>query len=43
MDVNKGARLMNYYGELCGSNEKPTLNSMREVEKTSTLYYFMEG
>ncbi|GHV63950.1 helicase [Spirochaetia bacterium] len=37
-----GSRLMNYYGELCSRNEKPTLNSMREVENTSTLYYYTE-
>ena len=40
MDTNKGARLLNYYGEHCSKNEKPTLNSMREVEKASTLYYW---
>lgn len=42
-DTKKGARLMNYYGEHCSRTEKPTLNSMREVEKTSTLYYYTEG
>jgi len=42
-DTTKGARLLNFYGELCKRNEKPTLNSMREVENTSTLYYYREG
>jgi len=41
-NTKKGARLMNYYGELCKRTEKPTLNSMREVENTSTLYYYRE-
>jgi hypothetical protein len=30
-DTKKGARLLNFYGELCSRTEKPTLNSMREV------------
>ena len=42
-NTNKGIRLLNYYGELCSRQEKPTLNSMREVENTSTLYYYREG
>jgi hypothetical protein len=42
-DTNKGARLLNYYGEHCKRTEKPTLNSMREVENTSTLFYYREG
>jgi hypothetical protein len=36
-------RLLNYYNEYCTPKEKPTLNSMREVESTSSLYYFIEG
>ena len=35
-------RLMNYYGERCTESEKPTLNSMREVESASNMYYFWE-
>ncbi len=35
-----GSSLMNYYGEETMNKEKPTLNSMREVEKSSTLYYY---
>jgi len=42
-NTKKGARLMNYYGELCTRMEKPTLISMREVENASTLYYYREG
>jgi len=42
-NTNKGARLLNYYGEHCKRTEKPTLNSMREVENTSTLFYYREG
>ena len=42
-NTKKSARLMNYYGEHCSRTEKPTLNSMREVENTSTLYYYTEG
>ena len=41
-NTKKGARLLNYYGELCSRQEKPTLNSMREVENTSALYYYRE-
>jgi hypothetical protein len=40
VDTRRGARLLNYYGELCRKDEKPTLNSMREVEKSATLYYY---
>lgn len=36
-------RLLNFYNEYCTPKEKPTLNSMREVESTSSLYYFTEG
>lgn len=42
MDTKKYTRLLNYYGENCTPQEKPTLNSMREVEKSSTLYYYRE-
>ena len=42
-NTKNGARLLNYYGDLCSGQEKPTLNSMREVENTSTLYYYREG
>lgn len=33
-------RLMNYYSEQCAINEKGTLNSMREVEASATLFYY---
>jgi len=33
-------RLLNYYHMYCTQKEKPTLNSMREVEQASTIYYF---
>jgi len=33
-------RLLNYYHMQCTRREKPTLNSMREVEQASTIYYF---
>ena len=36
-------RLLNFYNEFCTPKEKPTLNSMREVESTSSLYYYTEG
>lgn len=35
-------RLMNYYHAYCTPKEKPTLNSMREVEQSATIYYFNE-
>jgi len=40
IETTKYNRLMNYYGEICTTNEKPTLNSMREVETASTLVYY---
>lgn len=38
--LDKYNRLLNYYHEYCNPREKPTLNSMREVEKTATIYYY---
>ncbi len=35
-------RLLNYYDKFCTPKEKPTLNSMREVERAATIYYFNE-
>ena len=35
-------RLMNYYSEDCSITEKGTLNSMREVEASATLFYWTE-
>lgn len=35
-------RLMNYYSEECLPTEKGTLNSMREVEASATLFYYTE-
>ncbi|AGK97123.1 DISARM system helicase DrmA [Clostridium pasteurianum] len=40
--TEKYNRLLNYYNEYCTPKEKPTLNSMREVESSSSLYYFTE-
>lgn len=37
-DVKK--RLLTYYGEYYGDKEKPTLNSMRDVEQSSTVFYW---
>lgn len=31
-------RLLTYYGEYYGDKEKPTLNSMRDVEQSSTVF-----
>ncbi|TWH59342.1 helicase-like protein [Desulfitobacterium sp. LBE] len=42
-NTEKFNRLLNYYNEFCTPKEKPTLNSMREVESTSALYYYTEG
>ena len=39
-ETTKYSRLMNYYGEICTTKEKPTLNSMREVETASALFYY---
>ena len=33
-------RLLTYYGEFYGDKEKPTLNSMRDVEQSSTVFYW---
>lgn len=38
--LDKYNRLLNYYHEYCSPSEKPTLNSMREVEKAATIYYY---
>ena len=40
--LEKYNRLMNYYSEDCSRTEKGTLNSMREVEASATLYYWTE-
>lgn len=42
LDTSKYNRLLNYYGEACNDMEKATLNSMREVENSANMYYFME-
>ena len=42
MNTEKYNRLMNVYGEICSDTEKPTLQSMREVESSATMYYFTE-
>ena len=33
-------RLLTYYGEYFGDKEKPTLSSMRDVEQSSTVFYW---
>lgn len=38
--TDKCNRLMNYYGEFVSDDEKATMNSMREVEKASSMYYW---
>lgn len=43
MKTDKFNRLMNRYGEICTDTEKATLQSMREVESSSTMYYYTEG
>ncbi len=40
--VENRNRLLNYYHSYCKDREKPTLNSMREVEKAATIYYYSE-
>lgn len=40
--VENTNRLLNYYHSYCKEREKPTLNSMREVEKAATIYYYNE-
>ena len=40
--LEKYNRLMNYYSEDCSRTEKGTLNSMREVEASATLFYWEE-
>lgn len=40
--LEKYNRLMNYYSEDCSITEKGTLNSMREVEASATLFYWTE-
>ena len=40
--LEKYNRLMNYYSEDCSITEKGTLNSMREVEASATLFYYAE-
>ena len=40
--LDKYNRLMNYYSEDCSITEKGTLNSMREVEASATLFYWTE-
>ena len=40
--TDKCNRLMNYYGEFVSDDEKATMNSMREVENASNMYYYTE-
>lgn len=39
-ETKMNTRLMNSYGDISTAKEKPTLNSMREVESASTLFYY---
>ena len=39
---SQGNRLMNFYDKPCENTEKPTLNSMREVESAANMYYYTE-
>jgi len=32
-------RLLNYYGQPSNGTDKPTLNSMRDVEQSSTVFF----
>ena len=40
--TDKCSRLMNFYDKPHIDDEKPTLNSMREVESSANMYYFVE-
>lgn len=40
VDTSNYNRLINYYDKFVSSHEKPTLNSMREVESPAQLYYY---
>lgn len=40
--TDKCSRLMNFYDKPHIDAEKPTLNSMREVESSANMYYFVE-
>ena len=42
LNTEKYNRLMNRYGEPCLDTEKPTLQSMREVESSAQMYYYTE-
>lgn len=42
-NTDKGNRLLNFYDKFPAPKEKPTLNSMREVENTASLYYYQGG
>jgi len=42
-NTKTGRRLLNYYGQISSDKEKPTLNSMRDVEQSSTVYLYEGG
>ena len=42
-NTENNKRLQNFYGQSETGKEKPTLNSMREVEQSSTVYLYEEG
>ena len=42
-NTENNKRLLSYYGQPITGKEKPTLNSMRDVEQSSTVYLYEEG
>lgn len=42
-NTENNKRLLNFYGQPVTGKEKPTLNSMRDVEQSSTVYLYEEG
>jgi hypothetical protein len=42
-NTENNKRLLSFYGQPVTGKEKPTLNSMRDVEQSSTVYLYEEG
>lgn len=42
-NTENNERLLSFYGQPVTGKEKPTLNSMRDVEQSSTVYLYEEG
>ncbi|WP_027406886.1 DISARM system helicase DrmA [Anaerovibrio sp. RM50] len=42
-NTENNKRLLSYYGQVSSDKEKPTLNSMRDVEQSSAVYLYEEG